>query len=115
MRIQSHLKKPTRAIPSTITIMPKINRIVSQLMPVLLPDVSPDRYQNSAVKMLLKFSVSSTAVMLCIPNPKTKMTVNSAQTSETTCLSTISVTIKRNIAIKMITATTCANIYFPSF
>ncbi len=59
MRIQSHLKKPTRAIPSTITIMPKINRIVSQLMPVLLPDVSPDKYQDSVVKMLLKFSVSN--------------------------------------------------------
>lgn len=115
MRIQSHLKKPTRAIPSTMTIIPKINRIVSQLMPVLLPDVSPDRYQNSVVKKLLRLSVSRIAVMLCIPRPKTKTIVNSAQSSETTCLSTISDTIKTNIAIKMIIATTCANIYIPSF
>lgn len=102
-------------MPSTITIMPKINRMVSQLMPELFPDVSPDRYQNSVIKMLLMFSVSMTACILCIPRPKTKMTVNSAQTSETTCLSTISVTIKRNIAIKIITAITCVNIYLPSF
>ncbi len=44
--------------------------ITSQLMPVLLPDVSPDRYQNSVMKMLLILSVSSTAVILCMPRSK---------------------------------------------
>ena len=90
--------------------MPKINRIVSQLIPALLSADSPDRYQKSAVKMLCRFTVSITAAMLCIPTPNTKITVSSAHTSDTTCRSTISVTIKTNIAIKMITANTCANI-----
>ena len=110
MRMHSHRKKPARAMPSTITIMPKINRIVSQLIPALLSPDSPDRYQKSAVMILFKLIVSTTAVILRIPMPNTKRIVNRAHTSETTCLSTISVTIKTNIAIKMITAKTCANI-----
>ncbi len=108
--MHSHLKNPTLAIPSTITIMPKMNRIVSQLMPALLSPASPDRYQKSTVKMLFRLIVSITAVMLRIPTPNTRMTVSRAHTSETICRSTISVTIKTNIAIKMSTAKTCANI-----
>ena len=34
--IQSHLKKPTLAIPSTIIIIPAIKIIVAQLMPLEL-------------------------------------------------------------------------------
>ena len=38
MRIQSQRKKPTRAMPSTMIIIPMIKRIVSQLIPFEVSD-----------------------------------------------------------------------------
>ena len=49
MHIQSHLKNPTLAIPSTIIIIPTIKRIVAQFTP---PDSdSPVEYQKFRVKI----------------------------------------------------------------
>lgn len=39
--MHNHLKKPTLAIPSTITIIPKMKIMVSQLIPALLPPSFP--------------------------------------------------------------------------
>ena len=110
--IQSHLKNPTLAIPSTITIIPKIKTMVSQLIPVEASALAPPVYQKCCVNMLWIFNVSTMASILRIPIPNTSIIVRRAHTLEIMCLSTISVTINTNIAIKITTAKICANILF---
>lgn len=66
-------------------------------------------------KILLIFSVSHIASILCIPIPNTKIMVSNALINETICLSTISVTINTNIVIKITTAKIYAIIFIPSF
>lgn len=107
MRIHSHRKNPTRPIPSTMIIIPAINIMVAQLIPLEDSLVSPVWYQKSIVPISLKFRVFTMASMLCIPSPNTKMSVSNPQSSVTTCRSNFSVTINKNITRKITTAMIC--------
>lgn len=55
-------------MPSTITIMPAINTMVDQLMPVLDSD---DPIQNPFCAKQLRFSVSRMAPPSCMHRPNT--------------------------------------------
>ena len=110
--IHNQRKNPTRAIPSTITIIPNRKMMVAQLTPLL---DSPPPYQNPNVPIVLKFKVSTTACIECNPSPNTKTNVKRPQPRVMYCFSTTSVTIRINIATKITTANTCANIFVPLF
>ena len=56
--MQSHLKNPAAAIPSTMIIIPAMNTIVSQLIPAEASLASPAVCQNPGEKILCMFSVS---------------------------------------------------------
>ena len=49
--MQSHLKNPAAAIPSTMIIIPATKMIVAQLMPAELSEASPAVYQNPLVNI----------------------------------------------------------------
>ena len=110
--IQSQRKKPTRAIPSTITIIPAIKTIVSQFIPQEASADSPGRYQKSGLIMLPKLRVSFTASRLCIHTPKTSIRVSAPQPRVTYCRSILSVTISKNIPTKITAAMICEIIVF---
>ena len=109
MRIHSQRKKPASAMPSTIIIMPAMNMMVSQLMPVLAAACAPAEYQKCVETMLCKFKVSLTASKLCIPTPNTSTQVKRPAISVTICRCILSITMKMNIAINIISAVICAN------
>ena len=110
--MQSHWKKPARAIPSTMTIMPAMKMIVDQLMPDE-DSASPAEYQKPGVKILPTFSVSRMALPLRIARPNTRIRVSSPHPSVTICRSILSRTIRTNITTKRMTANICAiNTFF---
>ena len=79
--MQSHVKKPARFIPSTMTIIPAIKIMVAQLIPLESSDACPTVCQKLVVKMLLTFNTSMIACPLCRQIPRTKMMVSNPQPS----------------------------------
>ena len=111
--MQSHLKKPAFAMPSTITIIPAINIIVAQFIPLELSPPSDAVYQKPAVKMLFKLSVFDIASMLCMLIPNTTSIVSPAQISVTRCRSIFSDITSANISTKINKAKICDVIVIP--
>ena len=105
---QSQRKKPAFPIPSTISIMPAMNRIVDQLIPEEDSPASPASYQKLTEKKFCRLRVFQIAAGLFMQTPNTSTSIRSPQTRDTTCLSIFSLTIKRNIAANNITAKICA-------
>ena len=114
MAIHSHLKNPTLAIPSTIIIIPAMNIMVAQLIPLEVSAALPAWYQKSTVNRALKLRVSIMAPVSFIQSPKTSRSVAAPHVRVTTCLSILSRTISPNIIIKIATATICAVIFITS-
>ena len=110
MRMQSHLKKPTLAIPSTMIIIPRMNRMVSQLMPLEVSAVSAAEYQKPGVKKQRRFNVSQIAEGLRMAMPMTPIRVSRPHARVMTWRSQISVMIRMNIARKITIAKICAAI-----
>ena len=122
--MHSQRKKPTRAIPSTMIIIPVKNRIVAQLIPLDSSAASPAEYQKPGVKILCTLSVSTIADFINppspptrpIPTPNTRSSVRRPQARVTYCFSIFSVMIMINITIKIVTARILAtNIPHSSF
>ena len=65
----SQRKKPALPRPSTMIIMPAINRIVDQLMPAVLSSLAP--YQNVLWKNAPRLSVSQMALIERMQTPNT--------------------------------------------
>ena len=100
----SQRKNPALAIPSTITIIPAINIIVAQLIPLDSSAEFPLTCQNSAVNMLLTFSVSIIADGDLIHMPNTMTIVARPHPRVTHCLGILSMIISANIRIKIMIA-----------
>ena len=91
-----------------MTIIPAINMIVDQLIPLDDSTDSSVTYQKSTVKILCRFKVSMTASTLRIPKPNTKSSVKIPQPIVMFCLSKCSITIIINITTKITNAKICA-------
>lgn len=96
-------------MPSTMIIMPAINKIVAQLIPptVSAPSLAP--YQNAGVKMLCTFNVDQIAGHEPMQTPNTSSSVAAPHPSVTTCRSILSKIINTNMTTKIDTATHGAN------
>ncbi len=112
MVMQSQRKKPAWAMPSTMIIMPAKNRMVAQLMPLVLSEASPAAYQNSSVPICATFKVSQKASKLRMAKPKTNTQVAAPQPKVTMWRSILSIMIMTNIMTKIVTAKILANISF---
>ena len=106
--MHSQRKNPLSAMPSTITIMPAIKKMVSQLMPVEVSPPLSAANQNGVCTMLCTLSAFITAPMSCISRLNTTSSVSSAADSVTICRSTFSLMISPNIPIKITIAAICA-------
>ena len=107
--MHSHLKNPTRAIPSTIIIIPEMKMIVAQLIPLDSPSPPSAAYQNPSVKMFSTLSVLRAASAECMPRPNTRISVRAPHTRVVHCRSNISRMMRMNITTKMETDKICAN------
>lgn len=102
-RMHSHRKKPLSAMPSTITIMPAIKSMVSQLMPVVV-STSPREYQKVGEIKLWKLRDSATAAGSRIQSPNTMTRVARPQARVTRWRGNFSSTSSKNITRKIATA-----------
>ena len=111
-------KKPASAIPSTIIIIPVMKMIVSQLIPASTVGIAPsatasEPYQKVGLIMLLKFRVSSILPTSCMQIPNVTSKVSAPQPKVTYCRSILSMTIRTNMVMKIITAVICAIVIMP--
>ena len=97
-------KKPALAMPSTIIIIPAMNRMVDQLMPLALSLPGPSSYQKDRLRNWCRFRVSRAAGTLCMARPKTKSRVAQPHSSVTVCLWNLSRMMSRNMTRKILTA-----------
>ena len=104
---QSHLKKPACPMPSIMTIIPPMNRIVAQLIPLDSSVASCAAYQNDGWKMFLNASVSMIACGLRMQTPKTRTIIRRPAPRVIRCRGIFSMTIITNMTMKILTARIC--------
>ena len=76
--MHSQVKKPVRAIPSTIIIIPAMNMIVAQFTPLFMDASTFFAYQKLEAVIELRLSEVHTASMLCMQRPNTMIRVAAA-------------------------------------
>ena len=105
--MQSQLKKPACAMPSTMIIMPAMKVMVAQLMPELASS-APAEYQNEGVMKSDSDSDDHMASGLRMQMPKTMTSVSRPQESVTMWRSILSMTMSTNMTRKITKASICA-------
>ena len=88
-------------MPSTIIIIPAMNIIVDQFIPVDDSSACPVTSQKFGSKKVCRFNVLKIASVLCIDKPNTRSSVSAAPANVIKCRSNISKIIKTNITMKI--------------